>query len=130
MTNARLTAVTKTRILIVEDEVIIAMDIAMQLRELGYEPLGHATRGEQAIELVKQLQPDLVLMDVHLGNSMDGITAASSIRSQFGTKIVFLSAFDTSANRARAEAVGPAGYITKPFDTGELSLAIEAAIQI
>jgi len=117
MTNAPLTAVTKPRILVVEDEVIIAMDIAMQLKELGYEPLGHATRGEQAIELAKQLQPDLVLMDVHLGNSMDGITAASAIRSQFGTKIVFLSAFDTSANRARAEAVEPAGYITKPFDT-------------
>ena len=112
-------------VLVVEDEVIIAMDIAMQLRELGYEPIGHATQGEQAIDMTKRLQPDLVLMDVHLAGSMDGITAAAAIRTQFGTGIVFLSAFDTSANRARAQAVGPVGYITKPFDTEELRAVIE-----
>jgi len=70
------------------------------------------------------------LIDVHLGSSMDGITAASVIRSQLGTKIVFLSAFDTAANRARAEAIEPAGYITKPFDTGELRSVIEVAMQV
>ena len=111
----------------VEDEVIIAMDIAMQLRELGYEPVGHASRGEQAIEMAGKLQPDLVLMDVHLAGAMDGISAAAAIRAQFGTGIVFLSAFDTSANRARAEAVEPAGYITKPFDTEELRQVIAGA---
>ena len=120
----------KPRILVVEDEVIIAMDIAMQLRELGYEPIGHATQGEQAIEMTKQLEPDLVLMDVHLGSSMDGITAAAAIRAQSGTGIVFLSAFDTSANRARAEAVRPVGYITKPFDTEELRAVIAGSWQI
>jgi CheY-like chemotaxis protein len=130
MTSLPLTAMTQPRILVVEDEVIIAMDIAMQLRELGYQPVGHATRGEQAVSLAQQLHPDLILMDVHLGSSMDGITAASVIRSQMGTKIVFLSAFDTSANRARAEAIEPAGYITKPFDTGELRSVIEMAMQV
>ena len=116
------------RILVVEDEVIIAMDIAMQLRELGYEPVGHATRGEQAITMAQQHQPDLVLMDVHLGSAMDGITCAAAIRAQSGADIVFLSAFDTSDNRARAQAVGPIGYITKPFDTAELGAVIALAV--
>ncbi len=117
------------RILVVEDEVIIAMDIAMQLRELGYQPVGHASRGEQAIALAQQHQPDLVLMDVHLGSGMDGITCAAAIRAQSGADIVFLSAFDTSDNRARAEAVGPVGYITKPFDIDELGAVIARAVR-
>ena len=117
----------RLRILVVEDEVIIAMDIAMQLRELGHEPVGHATHGEQAIDMARQFLPDLVLMDVHLASAMDGITAAEAIRAQFGTDIVFLSAFDTDANRSRAEAVKPVGYITKPFDTEELRKVLAAA---
>jgi DNA-binding NarL/FixJ family response regulator len=128
MSSSASTELTKPRILIVEDEVIIAMDIAMQLREIDCEPLGPATRGEQAIELAKQLQPDLVLMDIHLASSMDGITAASAIRSETGTKIVFLSAFDTTANCARAEAIEPSGYINKPFETDDLKRVIEAAL--
>ena len=111
----------------VEDEVIIAMDIAMQLRELGHEPVGHATHGEQAIDMARQFLPDLVLMDVHLASAMDGITAAEAIRAQSETGIVFLSAFDTHANRSRAEAVKPVGYITKPFDTEELRKVLAAA---
>jgi CheY-like chemotaxis protein len=128
MTSSAPTKTDQIRVLVVEDEFIIAMDIAMQLRELGYEPIGHASRGEQAINMTKQLKPDLVLMDVHLSGSMDGITAAASIRAQVGTRIVFLSAFDSSANRARAEAVGAVGYITKPFDTDELRAVIDGIL--
>jgi len=68
----------KRQILVVEDERLIARDIAMQLRNLGYEPLGPAHTGEQAIETAGQLRPDLVLMDVHLGSAMDGIEAAQA----------------------------------------------------
>ena len=73
------TALNRPRILVVEDEVIVAMDIAMQLRELGFEPVGHATRGEQAIELAGQLRPDLVLMDVQLASSIDGVWRAGCV---------------------------------------------------
>ncbi len=83
----------KRTILVVEDERIIARDIAMQLCDLGYEPLGPADTGEQAIEMAGQLRPDLVLMDVHLGSAMDGIEAAQAIRTQFDIPTVFLSAF-------------------------------------
>ena len=121
-------ALNRPRVLVVEDEVIVAMDIAMQLRELGFEPAGHATRGEQAIELAGQLRPDLVLMDVQLASSMDGVTAAQAIRTQFGVPVVFLSAFDSAAAYARAALTEPAGYITKPFDDHELRAVIEAAL--
>jgi CheY-like chemotaxis protein len=122
------TALNRPRILVVEDEVIVAMDIAMQLRELGFEPVGHATRGEQAIELAGQLQPDLVLMDVQLASDMDGVTAAQAIRTQFGVPVVFLSAFDSAAAYDRAALTEPAGYITKPFDDYQLRAVVEAAL--
>lgn len=118
----------KPRILVVEDEVIVAMDLAMQLRELGFEPVGHATRGEQAIALAGQLRPDLVLMDVQLAGAMDGISAAQAIRSEFALPVIYLSAFDSGATQVRAERTSPAGYIAKPFTDYELRTVIEAAL--
>jgi len=121
--------VTKPKILVVEDETIIAMDIAMQLRELGYQPVGHAPTGEQAIELCGQLRPDLVLMDVQLAGAIDGITAAQAIRAQFGTPFIFLSAFTNNQNRVRAMAAEPVGYLAKPFEDYELRDALLAAFK-
>lgn len=108
-------------ILVVEDERLIARDIAMQLRALGHTPLGPATTGEQAIEMSNLLRPDLVLMDVHLGSAMDGITAAMEINNRFRTPVVFLSAFNTAESLARAKIAEPAGYLSKPFMEHELS---------
>jgi CheY-like chemotaxis protein len=119
----------KRKILVVEDEMIIARDIVMQLCDLGYEPLGPADTGEQAIEMARQLRPDLVLMDVHLGSAMDGIEAAQAIRTQFDIPTVFLSAFSGDANRARAQLAKPAGYLAKPFEDYELREVIAAAFK-
>ena len=96
-------------ILVVEDERLIARDIAMQLQDLGYTPVGPATTGEQAIEMAQELHPQLVLMDVHLASSMDGITAAQAIRSQFGIPTIFLSAFDAAGSLERANLTQPVG---------------------
>ena len=118
------------RILVVEDESIIAMDIAMQLRELGYQVVGHASNGEQAITLAGQLRPDLVLMDVQLKGGMDGIDAAQAIRSRFNLPCLFLSAFANDGdNLARAAAASPAGYLSKPFFEHELRSVMEAALR-
>jgi CheY-like chemotaxis protein len=117
--NARL-------ILVVEDERLIARDITMQLRELGHTPLGPANTGEQAIEMANLLRPDLVLMDVHLGSAMDGISAAMEIREKLGTPVVFLSAFNTAESLARAKKAEPAGYLSKPFMEYELSDMIKS----
>lgn len=129
MTSSTISAPSKALILVVEDEAIIAMDIAMQLRDLGYEPLGQATSGEQAIEITVQLRPDLVLMDIHLASAMDGFTAALALRSQFDLPCVFLSAFDSDASLQRARLAEPAGYLAKPFSDHELRTVIEAALQ-
>jgi CheY-like chemotaxis protein len=120
---------SKLRILVVEDERLIARDIAMQLRDFGYEPLGPAHTGEQAIEMAEELRPDLVLMDVHLGSAMDGIEAAQAIRAQFDVPTVFLSAFSGDANGTRAQLAKPAGYLAKPFEDYELREIIEAAFK-
>jgi len=118
----------RPHILVVEDEAIIAMDIAMQLRDLGYSPLGPASTGEQAIEMAGRLRPQLVLMDIQLGSQMDGITAAQEIRTQVGIPCVFLSAFTGEESQARAILANPAGYLAKPFTEHDLHTAITAAL--
>jgi CheY-like chemotaxis protein len=122
------TTALNPRILIVEDESIIARDIAMQVHDLGYEPLGPARTGEQAIEIANRLRPQLVLMDIHLGTQMDGITAAQEIRTQFEIPCVFLSAFNEEESKARAKLTNPAGYLAKPFTEHELRTVIAAAL--
>jgi CheY-like chemotaxis protein len=121
---------TKPRILIVEDESIVAMDIALQLRDLGYQPVGHATSGEQAIELAQRLRPDLTLMDIQLATDMDGITTAMTMRTKFDLRCVFLSAFDGSDCLERAKLAEPAGYVAKPFTEYDLRAAVESALKV
>ena len=104
----------KTRILIVEDELVVARDIALQLQALDYDPVGKTARGDEAVQLAGRLQPDLVLMDIHLLGPMDGIAAASAIREQFSIPVIFLTAFASDPVIERAKTVGPFGYIVKP----------------
>jgi CheY-like chemotaxis protein len=119
----------RRRILVAEDEVIIAWDIAMQVEDLGHEVVGSATSGEQAIEMAGRLRPDLVLMDIHLASAMDGITAAQAIRLQFDVPTLFLSAFVDQVSMQRAQLCQPAGFVAKPFNEDELSRVIEAAFK-
>lgn len=119
----------KRRILVVEDERLIARDIALQLRDLGYEPLGPAHTGEQAIALATQLRPDLVLMDVHLASTMDGIDAAQHIRTELAVPTLYLSAFTDANNLERAQKTKPAGYLAKPFLEFQLDDALSAAFK-
>ena len=116
-------------ILVVEDERLIARDIAMQLQDLGYTPVGPATTGEQAIEMAQELHPQLVLMDVHLASAMDGVTAAQAIRSKFGIPTVFLSAFRADDGLERAKLAEPAGFLAKPFEEYELRDVVAAALK-
>ena len=118
----------KRRILIVEDESIVAMDIQQRLVAHGYEVVGIAATGERAIELAGQHRPDLVLMDIRLQGAMDGITAAEEIRKQFHRPIVFLTAYSEEATLQRAKLVEPFGYILKPFEDRELKVVIEIAL--
>ena len=121
-------SLTKPRILVVEDEVIVARDIRLQLTALGYDPVGHTRRGEEAVELAGALRPDLVLMDIQLAGAMDGIAAAQAIRLRFSLPVVFLTAFAADDVLARAKLTEPYGYILKPFPDRELRTVLEMAL--
>ncbi|MBV5299203.1 MAG: response regulator [Rhodoferax sp.] len=118
----------KPKVLIVEDELVVARDIEQQLHELGYQPVGIVTHGEQAIKLAAELRPDLVLMDIQLVGEMDGIAAAQIIRTRFALPVVFLTAFTADDVLERAKLTEPFGYILKPFSERELRTVLAMAL--
>jgi response regulator NasT len=112
------------RILIAEDETLIRMDLAEMLREAGYEVVGEAPDGVEAIELVKTLKPDLAILDVKMPR-LDGISAASEISAYCPT--LMLTAFSQRELVERARDAGVMGYVVKPFTIDDLIPAIEIA---
>lgn len=117
-----------TRILIVEDEGIVALDIQQQLIGLGYDVPAMAASGEDAIRKAAETRPDLVLMDIRLKGEMDGIQAAQHIQARSGIPIIYATAHSDEATLQRAKITGPFGYVLKPFETRELHIAIEIAL--
>jgi PAS domain S-box-containing protein len=118
----------RPRILIVEDDSIIAMELQERLRDLEYEVCGKTGTAENAVILAEGLRPDLVLMDIRLKAAMDGVEAAGRIQSQFDIPVVYLTAHADDDTLARAKATEPYGYIIKPFEERELTTAIEMAL--
>ncbi|MGO8675262.1 MAG: response regulator [Limisphaerales bacterium] len=118
----------KPAILIVEDEAIVAEDLAQKLGRLGYEIRGTTARGEAAVALARDLRPDLVLMDIRLQGAMDGVEAAARIRSECALPVIFLTAHSDQATLQRAKLTEPFGYILKPFEELELQTHIEMAL--
>lgn len=116
------------RILVVEDEGVIAQDIKVMLEKLGYTVPAIAVVGEEAIEQALDLQPDLVLMDISLWGGMDGVTAAGQIRQHLNIPIVFLTAHSDHATLQRAKDAGPYGYLVKPLVERELRIGVELAL--
>lgn len=119
---------SQPRILIVEDETIVARDISQQLIELGYEPAGICSRGEEVLAAAEKLRPDLVLMDIHLAGEQDGIATARLVRDRLNLPVVFLTAFAETETFDRAKSSDPFGYIIKPFEERELRTVIEIAL--
>jgi PAS domain S-box-containing protein len=116
------------RILITEDEVLVAVDLANQLRDLGYDIVGEATSGEDAVGMAEETHPDLVLMDIRLKGGMDGIEAARRIRSSLDSAIVYLTAHDEPELFERAKLTEPFGYLSKPVSERELARTVEMAL--
>lgn len=115
------------RILVVEDESIVARDIEQQLGLLGYEVIGIASTAERALEFAALASPDLVLMDIQLAGPVDGIVAAVSIRERYDLPVVFLTAFAADEKLERAKLAEPFGYILKPFSERDLSATLAMA---
>ncbi len=117
------------RLLVVEDDGIIAFDIVTRLGELGYADVAVAATGADAIRQAEQMRPHLVFMDITLKGDMDGIEAAEVIRDRFGIPVVYVTAHSDPSVRGRAMATSPVGYVLKPFTTGDLICAIRCALR-
>ena len=118
----------KIRILVVEDEALVAEDLKDMVLGFGHEVPGIANTGEKAIALAEEHQPDLVLMDINLASEMDGITAGGEIRSRWGIPIIYVTAFANQEFIDRAKKTTPSGYILKPFNERQIQTAIEIAL--
>ena len=120
--------ITPYRLLIVEDEALIAEETADRLTRLGYQVLGIADTGPQAIAMAQQLQPDLVLMDIRLKGAMSGIEAAEQIYQSLQTPVIFASAHSDRETLQRAQINAQFGYIVKPFRENDLTMALRVAL--
>ena len=116
------------RILIVEDEKIIAIDLQRRLERFGYSVVGMAGEGEAAVSLALELSPDIILMDIMLAGKMDGIEAAKAIKAAKDIPFIFLTAYTDEKTLERAKEVEPYGYILKPFKERELYTTIDIAL--
>jgi CheY-like chemotaxis protein len=118
----------RARILIVEDEALVAMATSQLLEDAGYEVVGMAADTAQAIRLAERERPDLVLMDIRLRGGDDGVETAAQIRQHFSLRILYVSAHGDSATLARAAKTDPVGFVGKPHTTDELLNAIGRAL--
>ncbi|WP_064197839.1 MULTISPECIES: LytTR family DNA-binding domain-containing protein [Emticicia] len=118
---------SQLKILIVEDEMLIAANIANQLETFGYEVIGIIPRGEEAIKVVQNDKPDLVLMDINLKGEIDGIETAKRIQQEGQIPIIYLTANSDDEHFNRAKATNPYAFLSKPFKRLDLQRALELA---
>jgi PAS domain S-box-containing protein len=116
------------RILICEDELLFAENLASTLGDLGYEIVGTVMTGQRAISIVEEIQPDMILMDIGLAGEIDGVEAARCIRAQFDIPLVYLTAYAEEDVFDRAKSTGPYGYLRKPFSLIELKCTLETTL--
>jgi CheY-like chemotaxis protein len=118
----------KEKILVVEDEWIIAKQICSNLEDFGYEVGSTASTGDDAVRMVETQRPDLILMDIVLDGKMDGIEAVEKIALRFDIPVIYLTAYTNQAYLNRAKRTKPFGYLVKPFKESELYANIEMAL--
>ncbi len=119
---------SKVQIMIVEDDMIIAADISMQLMQLGYEVTGILPRGEDALRQLESTRPDIVLMDVNLKGNMDGIETAQHIYDRYRLPLIYLTANADDATFNRAKETKPVAFISKPFKRSDLERTLALVI--
>lgn len=118
----------KPKILVVEDEIIVAVNLGQKLKKLGYELVGITSSGEEAIQKAEENHPDLVLMDINIEGNLDGIETAEVLRTRFHTPVIYLTAYADESTLDRAKKTEPLGYIVKPFESDQLRSSIEVAL--
>lgn len=119
----------KASILVVEDEAILGMDMVSRLKKMGYEVLPLAKNPERALAQLAEKQPDILMLDIHLGDRhIDGIELATKIKQQYHLPFIFLTSHAEGDYIERAKAIKPSAYILKPFKDKEIHIAIEMAL--
>ena len=116
------------KVLVVEDESIVALDIQHRLRAMGYAVVGLALTGPEALELTERTEPDLILMDIRLKGPISGIETAELLRAKRDLPVIYLTAYTDQATLERARISEPFGYVVKPFEDRELNITIEIAL--
>ena len=128
LSSFRAIIMKSNRLMIVEDEVLVSKDISSRLIHMGYEVCCSAGKGSEAIKKALDHKPDLILMDIHLRDNIDGIEAAGIIHQSYDVPIIFCTAYSNTETLERAKITAPYGYILKPFDNRELEINIEIAL--
>ena len=118
----------QVRILVVEDESIVAFDLKQHLEQAGYEVCGIFSSGEDTLANFGTILPDLVLMDIKLKGKLDGVQTASIIKDEYNIPVIFLTAFADDETLERAKITEPFGYIIKPFEERKLKTTIEITL--
>ncbi|OPY38247.1 MAG: two-component response regulator [Methanoregula sp. PtaU1.Bin051] len=120
---------SEIRVLLVEDDNIIAKVAEWRLKNLGYMTCGRAMTGAEAMELVVKEKPDVVLMDINLQGGVDGIETAKMIKKGFNIPVIYVTSHSDGPTLERAKATHPDGFIRKPFEDEDLRVAIELALK-
>ncbi|MDP2283154.1 MAG: diguanylate cyclase, partial [Pseudohongiella sp.] len=121
--------VKQNKILIVEDETIVALDIKRRLEKLGYQVTGLAAKAKQVLELVEHDHPDIILMDIHLNDTLDGIDIANLINQKYRIPVIFVTAYSEDSTMSRASQARPYGYLLKPFSERDLYAVIRISLE-
>ncbi len=117
------------RVVVVEDERIVALHLQQQLKKLGYNVAGTAASGERALQQISDLRPDIVLMDINIEGDIDGIDTAARIPEEFHIPVIYLTAHSEASTLERAKATQPYAYLLKPFSERELHATLEMALE-
>jgi len=121
--------VSTATILVVEDEPLVGMELEEGLTSMGYHVPEVITKGEEVAAAMVRLSPDLILMDIRIGGSIDGIEAALRIRKVSSVPVVFLTAYNDPRTLARAAEVRPEGFLIKPFSDEQLAQVLETLLR-
>jgi len=117
------------KVLIVEDNLIVAEDLKTKLGRIGHQVVAIAKNGKQAIVEAMNYLPELVLMDIQLGKGMNGIETVAILRKEYNPIVIYITAYADEETVTKAKSTKPYGFINKPFDDEELKSTIEAALQ-
>jgi DNA-binding NarL/FixJ family response regulator len=119
----------KAKILLIEDEAVVALEVQTRLLQMGYDVAGICNTGEDAIARAVEIKPDILVTDIMLAGKINGIEAARQIRAKYGTAVIYITAYSDDATLRQAASTEPCGYIVKPYDPRTLRATIELAIR-